>query len=132
MVRHRLRRAASLSLAAGLALTACASGAGSARRPAPPGGWVGFRRVAGVVDIAGPRGDGSFVVAAAGRLFQWSRAGVLRPFARGPGGYVTATGPEPYITVAGHDRVEGAGCAFRAGTIFALQPRGRPGIIAVG
>ena len=84
------------------------------------------------MDIAGPRDDGSFAVAAAGRLFAWSRAGVLKPFARGPGGYVTATGPEPYITIAGNDRVAGTGCSFRAGTIFALQPRGRPGIIAIG
>lgn len=85
-----------------------------------------------MVDIAGPRGDGSFVVAAAGRLFLWSRAGGLRPFARGAGGYVTPIGPEPYITVAENNRVAGAGCAFRAGTIFALYPRGHPGIIAVG
>jgi hypothetical protein len=85
-----------------------------------------------VVDIAGPRGDGSFAVAAAGRLFLWSPSGGLRPFARGPGGYSTAIGPEPYITVAGNDRAAGTGCSFRAGTIFALEPRGRPGIIAIG
>jgi hypothetical protein len=103
-----------------------------AHRPAPPGRWVRFRHLAGVVDIAGPRGDGSFAVAAGGRLFVWSQAGVLKPFARGPGGYVTATGPEPYITIAGNDRVAETGCSFRAGTIFALQPRGRPGIIAIG
>ena len=131
-MRHRVRRAVTLSLALGLALAACGSGAGSAHRPAPPGRWVRFRHLAGVVDIAGPRDDGSFAVAAAGRLFAWSRAGVLKPFARGPGGYVTATGPEPYITIAGNDRVAGTGCSFRGGTIFALQPRGRPGIIAIG
>jgi hypothetical protein len=131
MARHRLRWAVALSLAVGLALVACACGAGPAHRLAPPGRWARFRHVAGVVDIAGPRGDGSFAVAAAGRLFLWSRAGVLTPFARGPGGYVTATGPEPYITVAGNDRVAGAGCGFRAGTIFALEPRGRPGVVAV-
>jgi hypothetical protein len=62
-----------------------------------------------VVDIAGPPGDGSFALAAAGWLFRWSRAGVLTPFAREPGGYVTATGSEP-ITIAGNDRVAGAGC----------------------
>jgi hypothetical protein len=41
------------------------------------------------VDLAGLGGDGSFTVAAAGRLFILSRAGALRPFARGPGGYST-------------------------------------------
>jgi hypothetical protein len=69
-----------------------------------------------VVDIAAPRGDGLFVVAAAGRLFFWSPAGGLRPFARGRGGYVTAAGPEPYITIAGNGRVAGTGCALTAST----------------
>lgn len=85
-----------------------------------------------MVDIAGPAGDGVFVVAAAGRLFRWSPAGMLRPFAQGTGGYVTATGAEPYITVTGGDRAGGSGCSFGAGTVFALQPRGHPGIIAIG
>lgn len=84
------------------------------------------------MDLAGPGDDGSFTVAAAGRLFILSRAGVLRPFARGPGGYSTALGPEPYITMAGNDRVAGTRCSFRSGTIFALQPGGRPGIILIG
>jgi hypothetical protein len=85
-----------------------------------------------VVDLAGPRGDGSFIVAAAGRLFTLSRAGALQPFARGPGGYFTPIGPEPYITLAGDEPVAGAGCSFSRGMIFALQPRGHPGIIGIG
>jgi hypothetical protein len=92
---------------------------------------VKSEHVAGVVDIAGPRVEGSFVVAGGGRLFLWNPSGMVRPVARGPGGYVTATGPEPYITVAGNDRVAGAGCSFRAGTVFALAPRGRTGVIAI-
>ena len=85
-----------------------------------------------MVDLAGPRGDGSFAVAAAGRLFILSRAGALVSFARGPGGYATAIGSEPYITIPGNERVAGAGCSFSSGTIFALQPRGRPGVILIG
>lgn len=84
------------------------------------------------MDLAGPRGDGSFAVAAAGRLFILSRAGALRPFARGPGGYATATGSEPYIAMAGNERAAGTRCAFRGGTVFALQPGRDPGIIAIG
>ena len=84
------------------------------------------------MDLVGPGGDGSFTVAAAGRLFILSRAGALRPFARGPGGYSTALGPEPYITMAGNDRVAGTRCLFRSSMIFALQPGGRPGIILIG
>jgi hypothetical protein len=84
------------------------------------------------VDLAGPGGDGSFTVAAAGRLFILSRAGALSPFARGPGGYSTALGPEPDVTMAGNDRVVGTQCSFRSSMIFALQPGGRPGIIPIG
>jgi hypothetical protein len=112
-------------------VTACAPAARPPHGPALPGHWVSYRHLAGVVDLAGPRGDGSFTVAAAGRLFILTRAGALRPFARGPGGYLTALGPEPYLATAGGERVPGAGCSFRSGMIFALQPGGRPGIIAV-
>jgi hypothetical protein len=86
----------------------------------------------GAVDLAGPRGDGSFTVAAAGRLFTLSRAGALRPFARGPGGYSTPIGPEPYITLAGDEPVAGAGCSFGRGMIFAIQPGAHPGVIGIG
>ena len=121
-----------------MVLAACSSGAHPAGGPAPPtlptpaGRWIAFRHLAEVVDVAGPRGDGSFVVAAAGRLFILSRAGALTPFARGPGGYATALGPEPYLAVTANDRVAGTRCSFRSGTIFALQPRGLPGVIVIG
>jgi hypothetical protein len=133
-VRQYLRWAVclgSISLALGLVLTGCAPAARPPHGPVLPGRWARFRHVAGVVDLAGPRGDGSFIVAAAGRLFTLTRAGVLRPFARGPGGYSTAIGPEPYIAVADGERVAGAGCSFPSGMIFALQPGPRPDIIAI-
>ena len=91
-----------------------------------------FRHLAGVVDLAGPRGDGSFIVAAAGRLFTLSRAGALQPFARGPGGYSTPIGPEPYITPAGDEPVAGTRCSFSRGMIFALQPGAHPAVIGIG
>jgi hypothetical protein len=118
-------------LALGLALTACTPAARPRHGPVLPGHWVRFRHLAGVVDLAGPRGDGSFTVAAARRLFILTVAGVLGPFARGPGGYSAAIGPEPYIALAGAERVAGAGC-FRNGMIFALRTGGHPGIIAIG
>jgi hypothetical protein len=133
-VSHHPRRVFSLCLALCLALAACGSGGSAARRPAlpaPPGHWVRFRHVPGVVDLVGPANGGSFTVAAAGRLFMLSRAGALSPFATGPGGYSTAMGPEPYITLAGTDRVAGTRCSFRGGMIFALQPGSRPGIILI-
>jgi hypothetical protein len=139
-VKHHLLRAVSLCLSLGLALglglglalTACASSPRAARGPALPGRWVRFRHVPGVVDLAGPRGDGSFAVAAGGRLFILSQAGTLRPFARGQAGYSTAIGPEPYITLAGNDQVAGTRCSFSSSMIFALQPGRRPGIISIG
>ncbi|HEV3292328.1 MAG TPA: hypothetical protein VG123_25430 [Streptosporangiaceae bacterium] len=134
-MRQYLRRAvclASVSLALGLVLTACAPAARSPHGPALPGRWAQFRHVAGVVDLVGPRSDGWFIVAAAGRLYTLTRAGLLRPVATGRGGYSTATGPEPYIAMAGSWHVAGTGCSFQAGAIFALQPGGRPGIIAIG
>ena len=133
-MRRYLRRAVCLgyvSLALGLVLTACAPAARPPHGPVLPGRWVRFRHLAGVVDLAGPRSDGSFIVAAAGHLYTLTRAGVLRPFARGPGGYSTAIGPEPYIAMADGERVAAAGCSFPSGMIFALQPGPRPGIIVI-
>ena len=135
-MKRDLLRAVFLSLLlSGLALSAMPAAAGSlsqdAQGPAVSGHWVRFRHLRGVVDLAGPHRDGSFTVAAAGRLFRLSRAGVLRPFARGRGGYATAIGPEPYLTMAGADPVPGTRCSFRGGTIFAIQPGRNPGVIMI-
>ena len=129
---RRLGWAVPVSLALGLALAACAAAPRPSPVPAPPERWAKFLHLAGVVDLAGPRGDGSFAVAAAGRLFTFSRAGALRPFARGPGGYSTPVGPEPYITLAGDEPVAGTRCSFSSGMIFAIQPGAHPGVIGIG
>jgi len=128
----RRRWAAWFSLALGLVLVACSAGGGTVSGgPRLPAHWVRFRHLPGVVDLAGPASDGSFTVAAAGRLFILSRAGALRPFARGPGGYATATGPEPYLTMPAPGQVAGTHCAFPAGAIFAIQPSRPPGVIMI-
>ena len=124
-------RLGSVGLAVGLVLTACAPAARPPQGPVLPAHWVRFRHLAGVVDLAGPRAGGSFTVAAAGRLFTLTRAGVLSPFARGSGGYATAIGPEPYIALASGERAGGGACPFPSGTIFALQPGRHPGIIEI-
>jgi hypothetical protein len=108
------------------------SAAGSTPAATPlPAHWVPYRHLPGVVDIAGPRGDGSFSVAAAGRLFLLDRSGLVRPFARGRSGYSTAQGPEPYITVAGGGGNPGSQCSFQSDTTFAIEPSRSPGVVAV-
>jgi hypothetical protein len=134
-VARRRLRTAWLSLALGLLLAACSSGGGTGGGGTGGGPvvahWVRFRHLPGVVDLAGPAGDGSFTVAAAGRLFILSQAGSLRPFARGPGGYTTAIGPEPYLTMPAAGRVAGTNCSFPTGAIFAIQPSKPPGVIMI-
>lgn len=133
---RRQPRAAWLSLLLGLALAACSSagttGGGSAPGgPMLPAHWARFRHLPGVVDLAGPASDGSFTVAAAGRLFTMSQAGTLRPFAQGPGGYRTAIGPEPYITRPAPGQVAGTRCSFPSGAIYAIQPGRPPGVVMI-
>ena len=93
-------------------------------------GWTQFVHVGGVVDVAGPRADGRFVVASLQGLFLLRRDGTTTPFARGPGGYVAPVG-EPYIALARTKRVPRAGCAFRRDDVYALEPTGNPGVVLI-
>jgi hypothetical protein len=111
-------------------LAGAAPGTGGPPLP-PAGAWAVFRHLPGVVDLAGPRGDGSFVVAAAGRLLIMGRAGTLSPFARGAGGYQTAMGTEPYLVLASGYRGQGNHCSFGENTIFALEPGTCPAVIMI-
>ena len=115
---------------AALGLAACGD-AGKPAGPPPPAAWAVFRHLPGVVDLAGPRADGSFLVAAAGRLFVLERGGTLRPFARGAGGYQTAEGTEPYLTLAGGHPEGASPCPFGINTAFALAPGSRPGVVMI-
>jgi hypothetical protein len=116
--------------AAALMLAACGGSPGRAGAPRSVV-WLVYRHLPGVVDLAGPRGDGSFLVAAAGRLFVLGRDGMLSPFARGAGGYLIATGTEPYLVLAASDAVRGTSCSFGNGTAFALEPGVRPGVVMI-
>ena len=116
--------------AAAITLAACGGGPGRAGAT-PAAAWTVYRHLPGVVDLAGPRADGSFLVAAAGQLFVLARDGTLRPFARGAGGYLTATGTEPYLVLASNDPVGGTRCSFGNDTAFALEPGIRPGVVMI-
>ena len=88
--------------------------------------------VSAVLDLAGPAGDGSFVVAAAGRLSKLSAGGTLTPFARGPNGYSTPLGPEPYVASASGHPFGGSGCSVPSGSVFAIDPDAHhPGVVEV-
>ena len=122
------------NLVLGLAVAALAACGGSAPPrpgPAPPAAWAMFRHLPGVVDLAGPRADGSFLVAAAGRLLILGRDGTLAPFARGAGGYQTAPGTEPYLALAGTGWVSAKPCPFGSNVLFALEPGARPGVMVI-
>jgi hypothetical protein len=96
-----------------------------------PARWHSFLHVPGIVDLTRPRSDGSFTVAADGALSTLPLGGQLTPFARGPDGYATRQGPEPYIALGGGQTPEGAGCSFPADDVFALEPSDAPGVIEV-
>ena len=106
------------------AITVAACGSGPGQAGPPPVTWALFRHLPGVVDLAGPRGDGSFLVAAAGRLFILGRDGTLSPFARGAGGYQTAAGAEPYLVLT--SSVAGTHCPSGNDTAYAIKPGPRP------
>jgi hypothetical protein len=114
--------------AAGGLLVLIAAGVGSA---APSKGtWRPLAKVAGIVDVVGPRRDGRLVLSSHGGLFLLRRGAAPVPFARGPQGYAGSAG-EPYLAL-GHGRaVPGARCSFHRDDVFALKPGAAPGVLRV-
>lgn len=89
---------------------------------AAPAPWEQWRRLPGVVDIAGPRADGTLVAAAGGKLHTVARDGTISPFSD----YATDPSPESYIAMVPADRPRAAApaadeCRFDAGDVFALE-----------
>src|SRR4029077_6804838 len=82
-----MSRLIALSAAVYLALVpATALAAGTA--------WEPWRPIKGVLDIDGPRSDGSMIVAGSAALYLLGTDGTVTPFARGPGGYHEDPGQE--------------------------------------
>src|SRR5690242_8154021 len=119
------------------ALAACGGGKPAGRSVAPAAArWTPAAHVPAVLDLTGPRADGRFTVAADGHLSLLAAppggaAGSPAPFARDAGGYATARGGEPYLVLSTGRAVPGAGCAFPADTVYAIEPSGTPGVISV-
>jgi hypothetical protein len=121
--------------AAAIGVAACSGSPAPAAAPTtdaapPPASWAKFRPVPGVVDLAA-RSDGSFLVAAAGRLLLLRPDGLLTMFARGTAGYQTATGTEPYLATVTSVPVAGEQCSFVKDTAFAVQPGALPEVIMI-
>ena len=89
--------------------------------------WRAIAHVPAVVDVAGRRADGRFVLASHGGLFLLRRGGAPTPFARG--GYAGTPG-EPYIALSRNRRLPRAGCSFRRDDVYALDPA-QPGITLI-
>ena len=96
--------------------------------PAAVTRWTRFQHVAAVVDLTGPRGDGSLTVATDGRLALLHLGGAPTPFADA---YRTAKGPEPYLALSTGATPDGAGCSFPRDAVDALEPKARPGVIQI-
>ena len=95
--------------------------------------WSIWRSTPGVVDVAGPRSDGRFVVAARGRLFLLRPStGRLSPYPSSGTAYAGNPALEPYIAVAGPGQRRAAGgCSFPRDTVYSIQPARSTGVIAV-
>ena len=114
-----------LSLAAaGLGAAGCGNavtGKITARSAGQPAHWTAFAIADRPLDIAGPRRDGSVVLAAGGRLWLLSPSGSRTAFAPG---YRSPGGEEPYIALS-------PGGCYGAGTLYALHLTGGRGVAAV-
>jgi hypothetical protein len=127
---RQARRRGSSAAGAVLVLTISGTCWAQTVRAEVPLHWAPFLHVPGVVDLTGPRRDGSITVTAAGQLFLLQPSGALRTFARGPGGYATDPGAEVYLALARRRRVPGAHCAFRRDDVYALEVA-PPGVVVV-
>ena len=91
--------------------------------------WTPIAKVPGIIDIGGPRKDGWFVVAGAGKLYLVDPLGAVTPFARGTGGYADDRGAEAYLAVS--PGLSGPGCEFAADDVFILRLHAPLGVTRV-
>jgi hypothetical protein len=110
---------------AGIVAVGC--GGAAARTPPAPATlahWTPLVHVSRPLDLAGPRRDGSLVLAAAGKLWLL-RSGVVTPFDTG---YQSPGGEEPYIALpaVGH-----RDCSFGRETVYALRLASGHGVVAI-
>jgi hypothetical protein len=124
-----MRTAGRIAVTIGVLLAATAT----ASTHAEPVTWESYRHVTNVVDVVGPRADGRLVVAAGGHLHLLRTSdGRLTAYPRRGRPYATNPKLEPYIALAGAgQQVAAAGCTFPRGTVYAIEPAGKTGVIAI-
>jgi hypothetical protein len=116
-----------LALVSTLSLFTAACGSAAIGRVTAPSArtlvhWTAFTHISRPLDLAGPRADGSLVLAAAGRLTLLHAGGSTSPYAvayRSPGG------EEPYIALSG------GGC-FGRDVVYAIRLHNGRGVVSVG
>ena len=94
--------------------------------------WEHWRTIPAIFDVAGPRQDGSLVVAGNGVLYLVDTSGNVSPFARGAQGYAgEGGGAESYLTVSPGHEVVAAGCSFTPDDVFVLRLRAPLGVTRI-
>ena len=107
-----MKRALVIAVLFGLA----GCGSSASRQPAAGDAhWQPYVHVERVLDLAGPRQDGSLVVAGAGKLFLLQPGGMVAAFAPA---YESPGGEEPYIAMPAQRH---RGCSFGEGTVYAIR-----------
>jgi hypothetical protein len=125
-----MRRA--LAIASAVALTGCGSGgavmAHDVSSTAKLARWKPFVHVTRPLDLAGPRRDGSLVLAAAGRLWVLERSGTVRPVSPA---YKSPGGEEAYIAFVSPAASSAPRC-LRQGAAYALKIPAPHGVLKIG
>ena len=112
-------------LVAGIVAVGC-GGASARTPPVAPAHWTALVHVDRPLDLAGPRRDGSFVLAAAGKLWLLTPgSGRATRFAPG---YQSPGGEEPYVALPA---VSHRGCSFGSDTVYALRLAAGHGVVAI-
>src|ERR1700674_1619811 len=94
--------------------------------------WEHWLTIPAIFDVAGPRHDGSLVVAGNGVLYIVNPSGNVSPFARGAQGYAgEGGGAESYLTVSPGHAVSAAGCSFAPDDVFVLRLHAPLGITRI-
>jgi hypothetical protein len=126
--RRRVLASGPLSLLGAVLLAACGSAAtGRVTAPRSPrlARWLAFAHVPRPLDLVASEDGGQIVAAAAGRLSLLGGAGTLMPFARGPQGYVSPGGEEPYIALSP------GGCYGPTGAVYTIRLVSGRGVVVV-